>query len=422
MVLFSLGTRLSFAFMALMVFIMVVVLSVFTGFQKEVHNSLWNSGYHLTVSSSLAGSPIRNTDEILKSIESDKKLSPVLRSSFGSISLNGLLEIQNRFEGKGIRAIPVNESELTSGRLSDFPDIVHYDEAVLKNFKGGNVVIVGREMARYYGWEVGDQIRLFMPRGGTLNRGMQIRQQNFIIGGFFRTGYYEFDLNLIFLSLQTAQRVLELPGQTTEVIFQLNDLSQLELAKQQIRSSLPGNRYFYSIRTIKDEKGNFLAALQLEKTLMIMILGLLIIAGVAGIWVTSHLLVRSKSRSIGMLRAMGLPTSSILVIFTAHSMLIGLLATLIGGSTGIFMANRLEAFIQLVEDIMNGICHWYSDQCVPVSLIPRQIYYFDHLPVNADLNIIFGVALTTMILSGFAGFFPARHAAVEDPVKTIRND
>src|SRR5690606_21288962 len=135
-----------------------------------------------------------------------------------------------------------------------------------------------------------------------------------------------------------------------------------------------------------------------------------------------HLLVSSKSRSIGMLRAMGLPTDSILIIFTAHSMLIGLLATLIGGSTGIYMANRLESVIQLVEDVINGMCRWYSDTCVPVSLIPKQIYYFDHLPVNADLSIIFGVALVTMILSGFAGFFPARIAAVVDPVKTIRND
>src|SRR5512135_2881571 len=59
-VIFSLGTRLSFFFMALMVFIMVVVLSVFTGFQREVHNSLWNSGYHITVSRSASGAAMEN--------------------------------------------------------------------------------------------------------------------------------------------------------------------------------------------------------------------------------------------------------------------------------------------------------------------------------------------------------------------------
>ncbi len=98
------------------------------------------------------------------------------------------------------------------------------------------------------------------------------------------------------------------------------------------------------------------------------------------------------------------------------------MATAVGGATGIFMANHLESVIQLVEDMINSACIWWSGNCAPVHLIPRNIYYFDHLPVNADLNIIFGVALTTMILSGFAGFFPARQAAMQDPVQTIRND
>ncbi|MBI3395320.1 MAG: ABC transporter permease [Spirochaetia bacterium] len=251
---------------------------------------------------------------------------------------------------------------------------------------------------------------------------MQVLQEEFIIAGFFRTGYYEFDLNLIFISLQTAQRILEIPGMATEVIFQLNELSQLDHVRRLVREKLPGVAYSYSIRTIKDEKGNFLAALQLEKTMMIIILGLLVGAGVVGIWVTVHLLVKAKSRSIGMLRAMGLPTSSVLVIFTAHSMLIGLISTSLGGSLGIFIANRLESIIQLVEDLFNTACLWYQGTCTPIHLIPRNIYYFDHLPVHADLNVIFGVGLATMILSGLAGYFPARRAAVEDPVQAIRAD
>jgi lipoprotein-releasing system permease protein len=189
-----------------------------------------------------------------------------------------------------------------------------------------------------------------------------------------------------------------------------------------IRDSVPGNRYDYSIRTIKDEKGTFLAALQLEKTMMMIILGLLIIAGIAGIWVTSYLLVKSKSRSIGMLRAMGMSMRSVLIIFTGHSMLIGFLSAAIGGALGIFFSRHLERTIQLVEDLADQLCHLYSHQCAPVHLIPRQIYYFDHLPVNTDISFIFGIAMVTLILSGFAGYFPARQAARMDPVQTIRND
>jgi len=419
-VIFSLGTRLSFFFMALMVFIMVVVLSFFTGFQKEVHNSLWNSGYHITILRQSNGEYLTNSGEVVKVIKDNPLIQKISRSVFPSITLNGLIEVQGKFEGKSIRALPVSFDE--NGKLQDFPRLVHYDIDLLKKLDQGNVIIVGREMARHYGWQVGDVIRIYMPQGGQLTRGMQIKAQDFTIAGFFRTGYYEFDLNLVFMSLSTAQKVLEIPGKVTEIIVQLHDLGNLDQARQTIRPILPGTSYLYSIRTIKDERGNFLAALQLEKTLMIIILGLLIIAGIAGIWVTVHLLVRAKAKSIGMLRAMGLPTGSVIVIFTAHSMLIGLLSTLVGGSVGIFVSDRLEIMIQLVEDIINSGCNLYFGVCNPVQLIPKHIYYFDHLPVYADISVIFGVALSTMILSGLAGYFPSRTAAILDPVQTIRNE
>ncbi|MCE9597358.1 MAG: FtsX-like permease family protein [Spirochaetia bacterium] len=420
MVLFSLGTRLSFVFMSLMVYIMVIVLSVFNGFQSEVHRSLWSSGYHVTISRT--GNPIVDYDAITKAVLASKNLQPSVKSAFGSIQVNGLLEIQNRFEGKAVRAIPVDAEGLKSGKLKDYPEIVHYNKQFLEQYDRGNYVIVGREMARFYGWQVGDTISVVLPQGAMMRKGMAIRREPFVIAGFFRTGFYEFDLNLIFMSLPTAQRVLDLNGQVTEVIVQLKDLSNLDYVRSVLRDELPENPYLYTIRTLKDERGNFLAALQLEKTLMIIIMGLLILAGAAGIWVTVHLLVQAKSKSIGMLRAMGLATRSILVIFTAHSMLIGLLSTIVGGSIGIFVANRLESIIQLSEDMANSACRTFSDQCSPVQLIPKNIYYFDHLPVYADLNVIFGVAIATMILSGLAGYFPSRRAAIVDPVHVLRNE
>ncbi len=421
-VIFNLGTRLSFFFMALMVYIMVLVLCVFTGFQKEVHNSLWNSGYHVVVSRQPAGLPMRNYKQIVEGVANDAKLEGLTRSVFPSVQLNALLEIDNRFEGKGVRAIPATDEELRTGKLKDYPRLVHYNRDYLRNFNDGNYVLVGRELARYFGWRVGHRIRLFVPRGGVLTRGIQVREAEFTIAGFFRTGFYEFDMNLLFVSLPSAQRVLQLGDQASEVIVQLNDLSQLERVERLVRDGLPKPRFDYSIRTIKQEKGNFIAALELEKTLMMIILSLLILAGVAGIWVTVHLLVKSKTRSIGMLRAMGLPNGSITIIFTAHSMLIGFLATAVGGSIGIFVANRLEAILELIEDFRDAMCEWIFGACSLRPLIPSNIYYFDHLPVEADPNVIFGVAVVTLILSGLAGYFPSRRAAEVDPVQVIRNE
>ncbi len=419
-VVFNLGARLSLIFMASMVFLMVIVLCVFTGFQKEVQSTLWNSGYHIIVSADPPGAPLRDYRAVLQAIEKNAEIKSRVRSAFPSVQLNALLEVQNRYEGKAVRAIPVRESDLQGAQLPDFPRLVHINRTYLEQLNRGNFVIVGREMARFFGWQIGSRIRLLVPQGGVLTRGIQVREEEFIVAGFFRTGYYEFDLNLIFMSLATAQRTLGLGDRSTEVIVQLRDLAQLDFMERRILETLPAPTYDYKLRTLRQEKGNFLAALQLEKTMMLVILSLLIFAGAFGIWVTVHMLVKAKARSIGMLRAMGMPATSIITIFTAHSMWIGFLAAAIGGSFGLFMAERLEATLQIIEEIYNSSCPKIVAGCNPITLIPKHIYYFDHLPVAADVTIAFGVALATLILSGLAGYFPSLVAARLDPVRTIR--
>ncbi|MFN3603629.1 MAG: ABC transporter permease [Leptonema sp. (in: bacteria)] len=419
--LLNMGSRLSLLFMTIMVFIMVVVLSVFNGFQSEVKRSLWNSGYHISISSANPNQLFSNYQEIVESLKKNLDIQRI-RSVFPSIFVNGLLEYQGRFEGKGIRAIPVFQEDIVSGNLRDFPQLVHWDQNYLKNINSQNIAIIGKEMARFYGWQVGDKITVFLPKGGVFSRGMQIQRTELIIGGFFRTGFYEFDLNLIFLSLNTAQRLMQIPNQSTSIIVQLNDLSTIDEFKFLIREKLPGNPYEYSITTIKEERGNFLAALQLEKTLMMLILGLLILAGIAGIWITSHLLVQSKKKSIGMLRAMGLSTKSILLIFVSYSMLIGFLSSLAGGTLGVFASDNLEIFIKFIEDLINQTCTMFFQNCRTIHLIPKNIYYFDHLPVQTDLSFVISISMFTMILSGLAGYFPARKASLIEPVETIRNE
>ncbi len=418
---FNLGVRLSFLFMSLMVFVMVIVLCVFAGFQEAVHKTLRNSGYHITIHRH-SKQPMQEHTQIVQRISNNERLQKLVRESFSSISLNGLLKAYNQFEGKAVRALPVDLERAEEEQLHLFPRLIHYNRQLLAQFHRGNYILVGRELARFYGWQVGESVHLYLPRGGILRQGTEISEQEFTIAGFYRTGFYEYDLNLIFLSLATAQRVLKLKDRATEVIVQLKNLETLDYAERLVRDGLPQPRYGYSLGTIRQERGNFLAALKLEKTLMMVILSLLIIAGVAGIWITVHLLVKARARSIGMLRAMGLSTSSILAIFTANSMLIGILSATLGTSLGIYVAGRLETILRLFEDLLNSGCMLFFRDCIAIKLIPANIYYFDHLPVYADLQIIFGVALATIILSGLAGYFPARQAAALDPVQAIRND
>jgi lipoprotein-releasing system permease protein len=161
--------------------------------------------------------------------------------------------------------------------------------------------------------------------------------------------------------------------------------------------------------------------MQLEKTLITIVLGLLLLAGIVGIWVTVTILVRQKRKSIGIMRSMGLPVNSIIAIFTLHSMLTGLIAALCGASLGVFLASNLEGIIKLMEGLVNSLCEMIFRSCTPVQIMPDNIYYFDHLPVRIETDFLMIISIVLLFLSGLAGYFPSRKAALESPVETIRN-
>ncbi|NBU98673.1 MAG: FtsX-like permease family protein, partial [Spirochaetia bacterium] len=148
-----------------------------------------------------------------------------------------------------------------------------------------------------------------------------------------------------------------------------------------------------------------------------------IVLAALGMVSTVYSLVRSKRKSIGILKALGLPSSSILLIFTLNSMIIGLLASVIGGVVGIYYANNLESLINGLSEVINFLGSIiYKSSWRNIELVPKDIYYFDHLPVDIDISFIFMVTTASTILSGLAGYFPARWAANLDPVETIKND
>ncbi len=104
-------------------------------------------------------------------------------------------------------------------------------------------------------------------------------------------------------------------------------------------------------------------------------------------------------------------------------MIVGILASVVGGVIGIFIANKLEVIINIISEIINGVGSTLRPgDWDPVELVPKDIYYFDHIPVDIDISFIFMVTTAATILSGLAGYFPARMAANLNPVDTIRND
>jgi len=432
--LLSLKSRLSFIVMAVGVSLLIVVLSIFNGFQKQVKESLWNGGPHITIENNYNTGEIKNYEKVISILMEDPFLQKRALSMQGNITSHGLLQNANNFVPIMVRAVPVSDVEsMIENKIPNFPKLEYYEKEALSKFSSSNMVVIGKEMSNLYNFHLNRSITIAVPSGSfNVTRGVDLSISNFSVVGFFKTGYYNFDSKFVYLALPTAQKFFKLQNSVNQIVLKVRSLDELKACKDRIleitRDPLFDQKMgttsnYFTVRTLAEEQQNFLAALRMEKTIISNIVFLFIILAALGMVATVYSLVRSKRKSIGILKALGLSSSSILFIFTANSMILGFLASVIGGIIGIYYALNLESFINVLSEIINFFGSMiYGTQWKPVILVPKDIYYFDKLPVDIDITFIFMVTTASTILSGLAGYFPARWAANLDPVETIRND
>ncbi|AXR60218.1 ABC transporter permease [Leptospira mayottensis] len=431
--LLSLKSRLSFIVMTVGVSLLIVVLSIFNGFQRQVKESLWQGGPHITVENKFDSGDIQNYEKIIVWIRKNPYLKDRIVSIGGSITSHGLIQNANSFIPIMVRALPVeNIHDLIANRLTNFPRIVHHNREEIEKYNIDNQVLIGKEMAGLYDFNLGANLTMAVPGGRfSLGKGVDVSIKTFRTVGFFKTGYYNYDTHYVFLSLPVAQKFFNLKNSVNQIAIKVRSLDDLQNCKREILKEFRdpefeneiGYSASFSVRTIAEEQENFFTALKLEKTIISIIVFLFIILAALGMVASVYSLVRAKRKSIGVLKALGLPSSGILLIFTLNAMVVGVLASLVGGVSGIFIASNLETIVNGVSELINMVgFYFYHSEWTNIELVPKDVYYFDHIPVDVDISFIFMVTTAATILSGIAGYFPARWAAGLNPVDTIRND
>ncbi|MCE9500119.1 MAG: ABC transporter permease [Leptospira sp.] len=428
--LLSLKSRLSFFVMAVGVSLLVVVLSIFNGFQRQIKESLWSGGSHITIENVYSNGEIRNYEKLISILQNIPQLKERVISIQGNITSNGLLQNSNTFVPIMIRAADFHPgTQVVHNEIPNFPKLSHYNRDEIKDLGTKDYVIIGKEISSLYNYGLGKFVTIAVPSGTfSVGKGVEVSVQNFRVVGTFQTGYYNYDSRFVYLSLAMGQKLFKLPKSVNQIVLRVHSLDDLDFCKEKIKESSEFQEFMkseasFTVRTLADEQKNFFTALQMEKTIISVIVFLFIILAALGMVASVYSLVRSKQKSIGTLKALGLPSSNILLIFTLNSMIIGIFASLVGGMIGIFLANQLESILNIISDMINlfgaGI---YGSNWVTRQLVPKDVYYFEHLPVDIDISFIFMVTTAATILSGIAGYFPARWAARLNPIDTIRNE
>lgn len=411
----SFNTILSILIVFLGVFILIVVISVMSGFQAQIKDKILDVSAHITVEDStkrMQGTLLRNYSGLLEKIRTHEHV----KSAEPYIQGQGLYR-------RGANIGPVLIRGIGMGKDGALPDVSKFLVSGRQDFGVKRGVYVGREMALNMDLHEGDWIELIVPSGRvTATTGVTPGVGRYVIRGFFKTGYYEFDTSLVLLSLKDAQNLFSIGNAISGIGIKVHDIYSLDTAAALLQGELGFN---YSLTTAEDKNQNLFYALRLERLIMTIILFLVIISAAFTIMGTLVMVVMEKRKAVGVLKSMGARPASIMTIFVLEGFLIGVTGALTGVIAGIAAALKLEAIILYVESIVNEVRLTISTLMgygapAKISLVPSHIYYIDSIPTQIDPEFVTLIAVIAVFLSTLAAVFPAWQASRLNPVETIR--
>ena len=373
---------------------LIVVMSVMNGFRTELVNRILGINGHLIVYKK-NGLSIENYHKIVNQISDTQNVIAVTPYLEGQ----ALAKTKNSVSGIIIRG--TKWSDLPAKKLL----WKSLDNATIENFKIKQNVILGYRLAQRLNLSVGDYISLISPNFMETAIGVLPIKQNFMVGGFFDIGMYEYDNNFVFIPWEKAEKFLS----TKQIAHGIEIFLQNPKTTQNIHSDL--NTKLDDSFTIIDWKkrnSSFMNALDVEKNVMFVILTLIILVATFNIISSMIMLVQTKKSDIALMRTMGASKYLIIRIFMLTGSIIGILGTIIGAILGIIVSINIET-------IRNFISTFFEKE-----LFSPQIYFLSTLPSNINFNEVFVVMGLSVSLTLLASMIPAWKASKISPAEALR--
>jgi lipoprotein-releasing system permease protein len=262
--------------------------------------------------------------------------------------------------------------------------------------------VLGKLLASKLNAFPGDTVVLLGAAGLDMNAstGAVIpRADSVVVSGVFETGMYEYDDAYLYLDLETTQRFAGLGTDVTGLEVRTTDRWRAPIVADSLRASVDA-----PVRAVdwQEQNRSLFQALKLEKLGMSVILLLIVLVAAFNIVSTLTMVVADKTREIGILRAMGMPATSIRRIFLYQGVVVGAVGTGGGLALGLGLALLLERYRL-------------------ISLDPS-VYFIDHLPVAIELADVALIVVSSLLIAAVATLYPASQAAKLYPVEAIRHE
>jgi lipoprotein-releasing system permease protein len=376
--------------------VLIVVLSVMNGFEKELRDRILGMASHATLTG--IDGPLPDWRALAKRVEGQAGV--VAAAPY--VEDRGMLAFGSKVSGALVRGVLPEEearvsaigTHLSSGRLDELRS-------------GGYGVILGRALAEELGAKLGDRVVLAAPQGTATPAGVVPRMRRLTVVGLLDSGMYEYDRNLAVLHMADAARIFRAGDGVTGLRLQVEDPYAAGRTVRDVAIELGGGYY---ISDWTRQHANFFRSIQTTKGIMFVILLLVVAVAAFNIVSTLVMLVREKQGDIAILRTLGLAPGSLMAVFVLQGTAIGALGVLAGLALGWLIAENLTMLVHGLEALLG------------TTLIDARVYYIDELPAAMTWHDTVRICGLAFVLACLSTLYPAWRAARTQPAQALRHE
>lgn len=383
----------SVAGLALGVMVLITVLSVMNGFDRELRQRILGMVPHAT----LWGSPVledwRSTAQQVSNMPNVIGVAPQTQAQVmfqSGASVHGA--ILNGIHPEMEKKVSIIGDNMASGSLEALDEV-----------RFG--IVLGSQLARMLNVGLGDKVTAILPKANVSIAGVAPVLKRFTVVGTFEVGA-ELDSGLAYINIQDAAKLKRYDEHDVEALrISFDDLFLAPTRIWDIARAVPGqNRVSNWTRT----HGNLFQAIQMEKTMIGLLLLLIVAVAAFNIVSTLVMVVTDKRNDIAILRTMGLTSAQVMWVFIVQGMFIGLLGTFIGVVLGVALALNVSDMIAGLQNVLG------------VQFLNADVYFINYLPSELKWSDVRVIVTSAFIMTVAATIYPAWRASKVEPAEALR--
>jgi lipoprotein-releasing system permease protein len=383
---------------AIGVAVLIVVLSVMNGFEKELRDRILSLTAHATITAPQAG-----VDD-WQSVVAHAKQDPEVIGAAPFIEDQALLIAKDKTSGAAISGI-LPEQEKNVSSVAEKMSSGGFEQ--LQPGKYG--IVLGIELAKALDVKIGDRVVVVTSLRNTTPAGVVPRMRAFHVIGTFAAGMYEFDRNFAYVHMRDAARLYRMGDTVSGIRLRLDDMFAAPKVVHRIAASLSGNAVYY-VDDWTRKHANFFRSIQLTKSVMFIILLLVVAVAAFNIISTLVMVVKEKQADIAILRTIGATPRSILRIFVTQGTAIGAIGTVAGVALGVLVATNLEMLVHGLEALLG------------THFLDAKVYFMSDLPATVEWGDVLKISLTAFGLCCLSTVYPSWRAARTQPAQSLRHE